>query len=440
MPLPNDWPAVLRYAARIRYLHIPIISVPRNPPTQFQYLPVGVWQMLGLSKPEKPTYLFRNLLRVELSERDASFPHCRILIGPTITQLVLFVFGGAQRVGFLISLKESCPLLTSLSILTQKRALNSVQKMAITRGISNAILQRNNLQCLEIGSLTSDAFAHIGDMTSLTELYLYERSSLDQLLVRPQKTFPSLCAFRCVAADLHWVGSLFQTMDSPLLQNINIYSSGRYSSSLWVRACTTLYTSSINLKALHIEERDAPLVDDDSYSVGRDLLSLPIFQKLTFIFLNPWGGFDIDNQTLQNLSADWPQLQSLVLGIKGPWIKPSRITLEGLIPLLLQCPYLRVLGIVINATGPDHSLEMRPGQGIHNSKITILDVGSSQIRNPVNVAAFLSGILPCVTKINMWVHPRNPGLEDIARRDAWNQVTTNLGVFGSVRNWEAISI
>lgn len=431
MPLPQDWPRVLRHATRIRYLEIPDRSASPQSLAQFQFAPVGVWQVLDFCKPERPIYLFPNLLSVTLSERRASFPHCKILIGPTIMRLELFVFGDAQRVSFLISLKEFCPQLTTLSIVApiQTRGTDPVQRMAITQGVSNAILRWNNLWRLNTSSLTSDAFAHIADMTSLTNLWLSGSSAVDELLIRPKKTFPSLVVFGCEGPDLHWVELLFQTMDSPFLQNVSIFPFCRCSSSLWVRACTSLHTFSINLESLHIEERDAPLDNDESYSVGRDLLSLPVLQNLTIIFLNPWGGFDIDNQILRDVSAGWPRVQSLTLGTKGPWIRPSRITLSGLIPLLLQCPHLKALGIVVDATVFDHSLETRPGQGTHNSKITTLEVGSSQIRKTVNVAVALSGILPCVSKINAWVPPRNPRQEDIIRQDAWNQVATNIGVF-----------
>ncbi|KAF9465372.1 hypothetical protein BDZ94DRAFT_1149054, partial [Collybia nuda] len=98
----------------------------------------------------------------------------------------------------------------------------------------------------------------------------------------------------------------------------------------------------------------------------------------------------------------WSQLEDLTLGIKGPWIRPSRVTLKGLIPLLAQCPLLKTLGIVIDATVDDDTLQTRPGRGIYNTKITSLEVGSSRIQNPVNVAAFLSDILPCITNIKVW--------------------------------------
>jgi hypothetical protein len=79
---------------------------------------------------------------------------------------------------------------------------------------------------------------------------------------------------------------------------------------------------------------------------------------------------------------------------------PSRVTLVGLIQLVVQFPQLSSLGVVVDATDLDHSLETRPGRGIFNPKTMSLQVGSSPIRNAANAAAFLLAILPNVLQLD----------------------------------------
>lgn len=60
--------------------------------------------------------------------------------------------------------------------------------------------------------------------------------------------------------------------------------------------------------------------------------------------------WDLDDALIRDMATSWPQIRHLVLDPNDCWVSPSRITLQGLEPLVVHCPHLEVFGAVINAT------------------------------------------------------------------------------------------
>lgn len=95
----------------------------------------------------------------------------------------------------------------------------------------------------------------------------------------------------------------------------------------------------------------------DSQSPGTHVLTeahiRPFFKLkgLKWFQLGVRCDFNIDNRTLKKAVAAWPNIDVLVLG-PSETAKTSKVTLEGLIPLVRGCPHLRTLGLTINTTLP----------------------------------------------------------------------------------------
>ncbi|PIL22647.1 hypothetical protein GSI_15339 [Ganoderma sinense ZZ0214-1] len=158
--------------------------------------------------------------------------------------------------------------------------------------------------------------------------------------------------------------------------------------------------------------------------------------------------FDIDNRTLKKVVAVWPNLTVLILG-PSLTAKTSKITLNGLIPLVLGCPHLKTLGLTIDATvymagpvdlngtygswllhGPTVNVDLSmmpkevldipksfklkiPALYMLQSPLEELILGRSRIHNPAAVAGVLSCFFPKLKYIRgTWRHAEVLGLDN----------------------------
>jgi len=127
---------------------------------------------------------------------------------------------------------------------------------------------------------------------------------------------------------------------------------------------------------------------------------LLVFTNMAEVQISTCHAFSLGNEIIRDISVSWPQLRSLRIGTSQGWARHSRITLAGLIPLL-SLPQLNNLGIVIDASIVDHTLDM-PLAGVCNTKICHLDLGDSVIQSAPLVAAFMSDVLPNLRLIDSW--------------------------------------
>lgn len=155
--------------------------------------------------------------------------------------------------------------------------------------------------------------------------------------------------------------------------------------------------------------------------------------NLTVLDINPMlCSFDLDDAFLILMAMSWPSLQTLFLGHIFGWHRPSRITLNALVPLVAYCPDLQNLGIVLDATvDPIPSDDDRP----INDKITCLYLGDSKPSiepHPSHIAQFLSDLFPMLSKI--CVSP--PNARDISAWDTVEDMVLQLGEFGEIMDME----
>ncbi|KAF9235608.1 hypothetical protein BU15DRAFT_77839 [Melanogaster broomeanus] len=156
-----------------------------------------------------------------------------------------------------------------------------------------------------------------------------------------------------------------------------------------------------------------------SMSVLHLLFSCPLLTQLSINVCS----FGIDNDDLEALAKAFPKIEVLEI-VSAPVNDPSRITLDGLLPLLKHCPNLATLKISIDASQVTKSID-RPGGGIRNTLITQLSLYSSPIRDVGLVALFLSDVLPNVRAI-----------EETSASESWNMVATLLEVLTLARRQE----
>jgi hypothetical protein len=160
--------------------------------------------------------------------------------------------------------------------------------------------------------------------------------------------------------------------------------------------------SHLMLTTLVIKESDMSTQLPVGWTIKEDMLRpLLVFTNITKIHILTTHPFDLGNKMVRDMATAWPRLQSIQLSEAG-WAGQSRVTLAGIIPLI-SIPTLRDLGIVINASTVEHTLDM-PLVGVSNTNIRYLFLGDSLIKDAHLVAAFLSEVLPKVQIIESWDH------------------------------------
>jgi hypothetical protein len=201
------------------------------------------------------------------------------------------------------------------------------------------------------------------------------------------------------------------------------------SSSEWQHCFETLsrYCSS-TLEVLHISQEEDGMIMIE-HGALQPLLTFRNLRHLSMTRVLP----DLDNHWLREMAQAWPHLQVLdVVEYRSQVldIPISGITLEGILPVLEHCPDLMELALTINA--PPHCIQFseRPWRSISNRNITTLNVGDSVIEDPVDVAHFLTYILPNLKNIISW---GNPDLFDKAEskmvqiyRSRWEEVLSMM--------------
>lgn len=194
------------------------------------------------------------------------------------------------------------------------------------------------------------------------------------------------------------------------------------------------------LRAVDISSHYYPSTDRDPDNTilpdaFRPLLS---FHSLRTFSLGARWCYDLDDAIIQDMANAWPKLTYFWLDPTGQWPIPSRITLEGLLPLAEKCADLRTLGIVVHANHimPSNGVALRPGRGRANYQLKTLMVGNSYITSSYDTAVFLSDIFPSLKRVDSWLECSR---EEEVYRDRWNEVAKLIQYFARVRmqerNW-----
>lgn len=173
----------------------------------------------------------------------------------------------------------------------------------------------------------------------------------------------------------------------------------------------------------------------DGTPVISSLALEPIFayKNLTCLEITLLCRFSLDDTFLRKLSLAFPQLQQLELGSVFGWgTRSATITLQGLLPLVENCPSLEKLGLTLDATDPP---DLDTLQIPHpNYRLTYLHVGSLLLwpespdpmfnhEAPATAGMFLSKIFPKLSGIGgTWLYWQTNPIQQVF----WEKVTSSL--------------
>ncbi|KAH7929967.1 hypothetical protein BV22DRAFT_1116525 [Leucogyrophana mollusca] len=440
----SDWDVFRRYARRVR-------SFNHSHTFDSKTVTVSVFQALSMH----PTLssLVPNLRQLSWNDtREAPTVFLRFIIGPSLVSCTIYQTSG-RAITIVPALGALCPFMKRIDLPASQPSSRAKDI------ISDALCNWNNLESLKCGIITGKALLHIAGLPSLKALTFriptipttFHGSSLGE------GAFPaleSLTIFSYNSRDPCFT-AFFKALKTPIHISSFWMTAGQYDDgdpranpgnhdikpsvdviseslvSLTSKCCAETLGS---ITICHDLE-DLPIQFPANLAITFNTLRLLLpFRHLRTLNIDPSCAFSLDDAALAEMAIAWPNMEDLGLGTAYGWRAPSKITLQGLIPLLRNCPKLMYLGIVIDAT-------VVPPRTKHESNIQHewlqeLVLADSPITKPAYVSAFLSDALSSIPLISSWDGELTnfEGAKKYRRR--WAQVRKMMGAFKSVRGQE----
>ncbi|KAF7973486.1 hypothetical protein HWV62_15100 [Athelia sp. TMB] len=200
----------------------------------------------------------------------------------------------------------------------------------------------------------------------------------------------------------------------------------------------SIHCSHAHLRTLTVQTLVTSLEPPDACIDHRVLQHLFVFFNLSHVELLIDAPVSLDNKTVRQMAAAWPQLSHLTLGGDG-WFRRTSITPAGLIPLF-YLPRLTTLSISIDASTIDGASQPVPTQIIRGA-LRSLDLQYSIINDAGPMAAFLSKFAPNLEDIQAWADDwtQTVGVsEELAQeyQSRWKEVARLVPLFVAVREEE----
>jgi hypothetical protein len=186
--------------------------------------------------------------------------------------------------------------------------------------------------------------------------------------------------------------------------------------------------SELCIRLVHVPARGwaAPLKLNPAHQIMFDTLRPVLsFRNLTAFEVFHKYPINITLEEIEELASRWPSLKSLSLNEEPLVMSDFTLDLRALLPFARHCPNLYRLGLFMYAAATIHPMqELKP--------FTALCVGTSLVRDPEAVTAFLSHICPpgCELEVGLtWptVNSRHELDNDVlsrmqSRSDGWRMV------------------
>ncbi|KAK7044493.1 hypothetical protein R3P38DRAFT_166034 [Favolaschia claudopus] len=447
--LPSDWQRPLVYSRRVKSFTYDERKRPGRP------LSSEFFESFRLCLPWQ--HLFPNIQALTFnSSNEWSFQFMRIFLGPRLNRLTLGKPQSAAHLSLLPNITMECPLLKTLEI-----ELFSDEQLDAKFSVSALVIGLGRLESLTVPCLDNIVLEHVAQLPSLKSLTLRKQTTLRSFpsSVSSNATlFPSLRSVDIIAADdVDAIIPLLALMAHAPMNDLTIDIPDKVPAN----RIAALY-SAIGRYCVHSSLKEimyghgfggcipiASSVDAATYLMnGAQILPLTSFTNFTEVYLTPPLGFDLDDAIIADLAQAWPHLSHLSLFSSCYVNYPSRVTLNGLLPLPRYCPHLRSLTLPLDAAS-----EMRwpqklhsesdgdePGRRLQQRSLVSLNVMRSPITDSSPVAWFLSSVFPRLKSILTDYELQPAGgegradlIEVVALHEKWKAVEGVLPLLRRVR-------
>ncbi|KAJ6587491.1 hypothetical protein DFH09DRAFT_1274436 [Mycena vulgaris] len=332
----------------------------------------------------------------------ASLPLIRIFLSPTITRIYIDIAPSIHHLSLLPTLAVKCPNLKEAWI-----AYPGAGDLTLTavRSMSLLIVGMGTFESLNVYDIDRAAFTHLAQLRTLRSLEIGKPEGFNPASdIADEGIFVGLqkLTFRSINPDSlsHFLRPF---RSSPLHSlNISVAPNDLANPSVYSAVAKNL-SQQRTLRNLTVGSTHNVVPRASMPEVIRDdmIPRLFCFTQLTALCLYSRNGFDLDDSTLSEIVASWPQIEVLeLMVVSDDHAFTPRATLNSLLTFAYRCPHLRSLKFFFDASIVPTLDENTDAMIIHDA-LTTLSVGQSSISAPVaDVASFLSAVFPNLSKLH----------------------------------------
>ncbi|KAF9225709.1 hypothetical protein BS17DRAFT_559394 [Gyrodon lividus] len=439
----RDWEIFFKYSIRVR-----VVFQSAGPGRITRCSSLADDVIFALSHP--PTYgplipCLKVLYWDQPNKKHA--PLLRSLLTPSLVTLSLSTLGCALRspeVSILSSIGTVCPSLRSLCI-SSHTAFSHFLDGKGEKILSEAILYLHALESLVCPALDEVALIHLSRLPFLNELWMELRPDfkLEKVTSLGPPAFGSINSLTLNASSLATLTSIlesmqvrpsqvsFTVMTAPTVDAIRLF---------FLVLANSCGSERLSWVSLSVERRQTAPPQQVTLSTFQSLLALP---SIRYFELDVPCAICLDDADITTLAKHWPILTRLSINAERGWgTLPPRITHQGLLTLLSNCPELMNFSLAVDFSGIDvHAADLpgsRPGNGVTHENCLIAGFVTSTIEYPVAIAAFLSDICPRLASVKAsWNENTLMSVEDPddveLYRERWEEVDGLVPAFAAVR-------
>ncbi|KAH7921199.1 hypothetical protein BV22DRAFT_745852 [Leucogyrophana mollusca] len=382
----EDWIIFRQYSQRVRNLEVSsanlvIFRALRNPPDSSYFFP----GLLSLRWSSKAT-------------QQDTIPFLRNLIKPTLISISLPAL--IYRQIDVTSLGLLCPNIQCI-LLSEMRSADDERNRYLASDVSSRMIRQcQNLKRLDcITTISDETLLPLACLPTLeySSFTLSNTTSFGCLKGLPQ-AFPALRELMVVADVVGSFTAFLESVDLALvtLSIHSIHKRGTTDTPDSPFAVVPSHCRHDTLSSIHITD-ECPFNSNIPTYDPECLRPLFAFTNLTSLVIRTACSPLLNDHGLKELALAWPRLEKLHLMTHHDWGISPKMALFGLLPLLEYCPRLASFAIIIDATARPAKA---PRNGVRNTLLTEINVGTSRISSPAFVAAFLSEILPRLRRIS----------------------------------------
>ncbi|KAG1746709.1 uncharacterized protein EDB91DRAFT_1118444 [Suillus paluster] len=391
----SDWEVLQKYVPRV--LSLTIYQCYSEAP--FYHNVLTALRQQPVAQPPLP-----NLQRLDcryLIPED--YPLLDILFVPSMTDLTLEILPVSfPNIPLFISpLATLCPRLTSLHL------FGYGSHEPIKAAVSDVIMGLPHLKMLQCDELSQAAITFVAWHPSLTELdisipsdHQYDFSQFPHSTLPRIPPFSRIKSFGMNSSHLTDITAFIQAVQ-PSPSHLHIKAVQGPSSQGLQEFFSTLSNQRRcdSMQSLRFQ----PNKRFPAASIDMDTIKpLLRFSKLRELLLSTLGSFQFSDEELAVMGSSWPCLEVITLNDgDGPWrVRPSPITLRGLLLLVDKCPRLRSAHLAINACVLE-GIEEPPVSMVGANDLQDLVLVETTVENPRAFALIVSLAFPKVKEVVM---------------------------------------
>ncbi|KAF9007225.1 hypothetical protein BDQ17DRAFT_1462457 [Cyathus striatus] len=344
-----------------------------------------------------------------------------------------------------------CELYPSLKHVKFQHGLyNDAQhQKCVVELLSDSVHKWQYLETLTVLNLTYSGLLKVSMLPYLRELYIteWESGTITNLDER-KDGFPALNRLYISTSTIVECAVLLEAMNLWQIKELELLFTTRQTPASWRSLFDVIRDrcSRDTLKVLDCSDNS----DDGEMLFYDTIKPLLVFHNLRTLRIKAPRGLHLsDSDSTKEMARSWTKIEILDF-VLPLWCRSSnntsKITLLDLLPFAEYCPELKELGIFLNAISPPKVKKNKPGKGIFQSALTLLNVNDSPAHDHGSIAAFLSSTFPSLREIVTMRSKEQEDEEDSSGSDdedqskAWSRAEDLLGVFSAVREQERFSL